>query len=247
MKGVEFIMICKFADFIVDLRNIPPELQKYFSGFEVNSQPEVFFEITEQDIDYEINLLNGGCTKTNAVLIAYLRKFALWAITNNAFLLHASLIDVNGTGVAFCAPSGTGKTTHTLLWQNLLGDDMAIVNGDKPIIRIFENEEFPIGYGTAWNGKEGLGNRSSVPIKHICFIERAEINSCEKVEPSAVLELFFKQIFIPRRDKVLVSKTLKLLDLFLKNVTVWKIRCNTDIDAARVAYNTIFKEKQNET
>jgi hypothetical protein len=45
----------------------------------------------------------------------------------------------------------------------------------------------------------------------------------------------------------MVSKTLKLADMFLNNVSVWKIKCNMDISAAKVAYNTIFEENTNET
>ena len=61
------------------------------------------------------------------------------------------------------------------------------------------------------------------------------------------MQLFFKQIFIKRQNPAMVSKTLKLADMFLNNVSVWKIKCNMDISAAKVAYNTIFEENTNET
>lgn len=240
-------MICKFADFTVELINTLPETEKYFTKFLSSEQPQVSFKTSEKEAFFEKQLIDGKYYRINTELVVFLRRFAEWILEKDAFLLHASLIDVEGEGVAFSAPSGTGKTTHTLLWQRLLGENMTVINGDKPIIRFFENEKYPIGYGTPWNGKERLGTDGKTPIKHFCLIERSDINSCEKVNPADVLDLFFKQIYLPRNDSKALLKTLSLADRFLKSVTVWKIKCNMDISAAEVAYNTIFKEKNNET
>lgn len=240
-------MICKFADFTVELINTLPETEKYFTKFLSSEQPQVSFKTSEKEAFFEKQLIDGKYYRINTELVVFLRRFAEWILDKDAFLLHASLIDVEGEGVAFSAPSGTGKTTHTLLWQRLLGENMTVINGDKPIIRFFENEKYPIGYGTPWNGKERLGTDGKTPIKHFCFIERCDTNCCEKVNPADVLDLFFKQIYLPRNDSKALLKTLILADRFLKSVTVWKIKCNMDISAAEVAYNTIFKEKNNET
>ena len=66
------------------------------------------------------------------------RAFAEQLPHYNAFVLHSATFDVSGVGVAFAAHSGTGKTTHMMLWQKLLGERMTIVNGDKPIVRFFD-------------------------------------------------------------------------------------------------------------
>lgn len=239
-------MICKLADFIVEYINPSSNVEKYFENYISTEQPEISFEITTDDIDTIINSVNGACTKINAELVAMLRRFCAWALDKNTFFLHSALIDVNGTGVAFAAPSGTGKTTHMRLWTELLGEKMRIINGDKPIVRFFDDIKYPVGYGVPWCGKERYGINDKIEIKHFCFIERSEINSCEKIEASQFLNLFFKQVLLPRNNPDAVLKTLNLSDKFLKNVTVWKIKCNMDISAAKVAYDTIFKENTNE-
>ena len=239
-------MICKLADFTVEYINPSSNVEKYFENYISTEQPEISFEISSDDVEAIINSVNGACTRINAELVSMLRKFCAWALDKNTFFLHSALIDVNGTGVAFAAPSGTGKTTHMRLWQQLLGNKMTVVNGDKPIVRFFDDTKYPVGYGTPWCGKERYGINGKTEIKHFCFIERSETNSCEKVESSQVLDLFFKQVILPRNKPDSISKTLKLADMFLKNVTVWKIKCNMDISAAKVAYDTIFKENTNE-
>ena len=233
-------MICKLADFLVEFKNPSRQIEEFFKDYMHDGVPQVSFEINEQDIDFENTLINGKYGRFNNELSAMLRKFTIWSLDKNAIFLHSALIDFDGVGVAFAAPSGTGKTTHMRLWQQLFGDRVVVVNGDKPTVRFFEDIKFPVGYGTPWNGKEMLGINGKTNIKHFCFIERSEKNSCEKVDPSQVLDLFFKQVILPRNNPNAISKTLKLANMFLNNVTVWKIKCNMDISAAKVAYDTIF-------
>lgn len=233
-------MVCNIADFIIEFKNTSPDIEKLFQNYLSDKIPEITFEISPKEVDFEVEYVNGQCTRINAELTAMLRKFYRWILDYNSFLLHSALISVDNTGVAFAAPSGTGKTTHMRLWQKLLGDKLTVINGDKPIVRFFDGVKYPVGYGTPWCGKERYGINSKVQIKHFCFIERSETNSCEEISPKDILNLFFKQILIPLNEPILVSKTLKLANEFLNNVTVWKIKCNMDISAAEVAYNTIF-------
>lgn len=235
-------MVCKIADIVVEFLNVPPEAESRFVPFKTEGQPQISLAITEEDIDYETQHVNGNCTRLNSILVAYLRKLVECFVNFDILLLHASLIDVCGVGVAFLAPSGTGKTTHTLLWKKLLGEKVTVINGDKPFVRFLENQKFPIGYGTPWKGKERLGNTSKVTIKHLCFIERAETNSCEKIDAKCITQLLFKQLHIPKNSAQSISKGLKFTNKFLSSVTVWKIKCNMDIEAAEVAYNTILGE-----
>lgn len=54
----------------------------------------------------------------------------------DGMMLHASAVAADGEAYLFSAPSGTGKSTHTALWQELLGKDkVLIINDDKPAIR----------------------------------------------------------------------------------------------------------------
>lgn len=170
------------------------------------------------------------------------RKLAEWLPKNNAFVLHSACFDVGGVGVAFAAHSGTGKTTHMRLWQELLGDKMVVVNGDKPIVRFFDDEpEIPYAYGTPWNGKEHLGCNMRTQLKHICFIERSETNFVEKISASDAVERIMNQVYMPK-DPIAMAKTLELINRLISSCSLWKIHCNMEPEAAKVAYNTIFGE-----
>lgn len=59
----------------------------------------------------------------------------------NAAVFHAALISFDGRGVAFAAPSGTGKSTHIRLWRRLFGSRVECINGDKPLL-LFRDGRF---------------------------------------------------------------------------------------------------------
>lgn len=232
-------MICRIADFNIEFKNPSAKMQYYLKKYVTNSPIDFAIQISANDIAFIRDNIKFDASEFQLESAAFHNKLLEQLPFYNALFLHASLIDVNGIGIAFTALSGTGKSTHTLLWQQLLGDKMTIVNGDKPIIRFID--DIPYGYGTPWNGKEGLGTDTRVPIKHICFIERSQKNSCEKIDAKKVLTNVLSQIFIPK-DTLAATKTLELLNLLLKDCTIWNIKCNMDIGAAQIAYNTILGE-----
>ena len=233
-------MKCRFADINYEINSIYSDVDRACRDYLIpyDSECDEVITITEEDIDYENN--DGGYSRKYLELIALCRKISDRLPLNGAFLFHSAVLDVCGEGVALAAVSGTGKTTHMLLWRKLLGDKLTIVNGDKPFVRFFDDEpSTPYAYGTPWNGKEKLGCNMRTPLRHICFIERAEKNSCEKIGVSDAINLIFKQIYIPNEPQA-AANALSLVDRLLSSCDLWRIRCNMDISAAQTAYGTIF-------
>ena len=233
-------MKCKIADFNYFIDNIYHSVEKECEQYLISDKEdcELSLSMTKEDIKAEGN--DVEFSNSYLEYIAICRKIAEVMPLHNAFLLHSAVFDVDGTGIAFAAHSGTGKTTHMLLWQKLLGDRLKIVNGDKPIVRFFDEEpNNPYAYGTPWNGKERLGCNMRTPLKHICFIERAKQNSCERVSKTDAVNLIFNQVYMPK-DPMAAMNTVGLIDRLLSSCNLWKIKCNMDISAAETAYNTIL-------
>lgn len=230
----------KFADFSVELKGKYNGIEKACKNYYFESEKcNITFSCSDADIEYE-NQENENFSKKYLEYIAMHRKLAEWLPNNGAFVLHSACFDVDGVGVAFAAHSGTGKTTHMRLWQEYLGDRMVVVNGDKPIVRFFEDEpETPYAYGTPWNGKERLGCNMRTPLKHICFIERSETNYVEPMKKSDVIDRIFNQVYMPK-DPMAVMNTMQLIDRLLCYCKLWTIHCNMEPSAAETAYKTIF-------
>ena len=238
-------MLCRLGDFDFDISCRSPKNYKRFEPYAVaQGNAGLSVEVSDEQLKAEektafaeqgIVFGPSACEFT-----AVHRQLADWLPLHNAFVMHSAVIEANGEGIAFAAHSGTGKTTHMLLWQRLLGEKMIIVNGDKPIIRFFDGEpDTPYAYGTPWNGKEAMGCNKKTRLRHICLIERADENSAVPLETDAAVSLLFNQTYMPR-DPAAVAATMAMMNRLIHSCRLWRIRCNMDISAAETAYKAIF-------
>ncbi len=157
---------------------------------------------------------------------------------SGGMILHSSAISYNNQGILFSAPSGTGKSTHTKLWQKLWPDCVDIVNDDTPAI--FFKNNVPYMYGLPWSGK-GENKNMAVPLKAVVFLERSKQNVIRLTDiNSAVfftLEQTLKPLFSDNLDKILQQA-----DRLLTSVDIYTISVNTDDDAAEMVRKTVFKD-----
>lgn len=161
-------------------------------------------------------------------------------IDNNGFLLHASAVVVNGVAYCFSAPSGTGKSTHTSLWLKAFADKGAyIINDDKPAVKIVNGQ--PMVYGTPFSGKYDISVNIGVPLKAICFIERSQTNSIQRVSPLKAVTRILDQTIRPDSEE-LMDKLLKTLEEVVMSVPSYILSCNISEEAAIIAYNEMSGE-----
>ena len=147
-------------------------------------------------------------------------------------LLHGAVISDGTNGYAFTADSGVGKTTHVTLWQKAFGDEISIINGDKPIIRKRDGKWY--AYGTPWCGKEGWNSNTSVPLAGLCFLRRGETNTIKPYNAANAIVDIFPQLLIPT-DPTGLTSTLDHLDGLLTDVPLYELHCTISEEAARVA------------
>ncbi len=157
------------------------------------------------------------------------------------FMLHSSAVVMDGKAYLFTADSGTGKSTHTSLWQKAFGADRAqILNDDKPAIRIGNDGIFACG--TPWSGKTDLNINKIVPIGAIGFLERSEDNWIERKQGGEVVGKLLKQTVRPPQMEEM-DALLRYVDIVLKEVPVYSLGVNMTVDAAKMAYEVMSKGK----
>lgn len=234
--------LTKIADINIKINRRYQRLDLVCATFKSKfTEPDIEIDISQQEID-EARKNDTKYQKRQDDFFE--EKVAFRKISDeikryDAFVFHGALISVNGEGIIFCAASGTGKTTHMMLWRELLGEQMLIINGDKPIIRFFDG--VPFAYGNPWNGKEHLGCNNKVELKHICFIERSDINTVVPLSKNDLLSRIANQMAQPL-DSAGVLKNYEFINGLIQSCDYWLIKCNMEIDAAKTAYNTIFSE-----
>ena len=164
--------------------------------------------------------------------------FYLKLLSFDGMLLHASCIAKDGKAYLFSAKSGTGKSTHTHLWLDTLGG-VSMINDDKPAIRRIDGRYYACG--TPFSGKNDESENVLVPIRAIVFLDRAKENSIERISAKEALPLFLSQTIRPSKKEYMI-KMLDMLDRVLRDIPVFRLRCNISADAVYTAYNGIETE-----
>ncbi len=233
----------KFADVAIHItanfQITADRCREYYSS----EPPEFEISITQEDIEKEIAIAESlpdekkakGPHKAEYMeWLALYRRLCIELTHKNTVLMHGSAIGVNGRAYLFCAPSGTGKSTHTRLWRQYLGDKTVMINDDKPLIRAMDDGTVKI-YGTPWNGKHNLGNNISMPLYNICFLERGSFNEISPLSQNDALPKLMSYTFRPDapEETILTLDTVQKISEFSR---FWSLRCNMDPDAAKVAY-----------
>ncbi len=230
----------KIAELNIAIENKYEFVRNVCKGY-ITENVDIDFSVcvTEEEIKAETESNDSACSDGFAESICIYRQIAERLYDYNAFVLHGAAIDYGGRGYCFTAKSGVGKTTHVLNWKKSFRDKVNFINGDKPIIRLFDG--IPCVCGTPWSGKEDLNSKVILPLQAICFIERANDNSITKLETKDALNLILKQIYIPAEHTGML-KTLDLVGNVLTHIDLWKLYCTQNESSAVIAKATMVKE-----
>lgn len=238
----------RLADNVIRIDNLFSYSEDYCRDYVIGQgSPDLLIDISREDIEYEKNksehedIVEGRQIRRfdeeYLEILAIYRKIAEQMPYRNTFLFHGSAIAVDGEGYLFTAKSGTGKSTHARLWRDLLGDRVAYVNDDKPLIRTDKTRTTV--YGTPWDGKHRLSSNISVPLKSICILERGTENTIRRITKEEAYPMLLQQVYRPS-DPEAMAKTLKLIDLM--DIKFYKLSCNMDISAAKLSYGVMSKQ-----
>ena len=228
-----------FADRTIRVSSIYDEVHQLCSQYEIPAADNVDIDVVITEDDLEFERAKGGPDIPREEYLedlAVYRKISEKMPYFDTFLMHGSVVSVDGCAYMFTAKSGTGKSTHTRLWCELFGERAVMVNDDKPLISVAD--DIPVVYGTPYNGKHDRGNKISCPLKAICVIERSLENKVISMSRKEMFPILVQQIYRPA-DKNAYAKTLTLIDKMSDSVSYYKLFCNMDIEAARVAYEAM--------
>ncbi len=152
----------------------------------------------------------------------------------DALLLHAAVVEMDGRGYAFSAPRGTGKTTHTTLWQTRFPGRATVINGDKPIVRLAPDGRL-WAYGTPWCGKEGKHENRRVPLSALCFLLQAPENRITPASTADTVTNLLTATLLPP-DPALQDRMATLVGIVAKQTPAYTLFCRPDTAAAELAY-----------
>lgn len=156
-------------------------------------------------------------------------------LRHDAFLLHSSVVQINGKSVLFSGPSCAGKSTQAELWRRHLGAD--VLNGDRCVV--MKKTDGFYGGGSLWCGTSGIYRREQSPIAGVFLVNKAASNQVVRLGFDAFRSLF-SQTIVNSWDPDFMKKITTLYVAFLSQVPVYRLDCRPDKGAVQVAYDTLF-------
>ena len=190
-----------------------------------------------EHIDKQLGLYKTASQETLEYLYIG-TAFNLKLLEYNGMFLHSSTVVVDGKAYSFSASCGTGKSTHAGLWLKYLGEKAYIINDDKAAYRKTDGKYYV--YGTPFSGKNDLNVNAKAELKAICFIERAEENSIERISPDDAVPLIISQTVRPSSPQRMIMMC-DFIDMLIAEIPIYRLKCNMELDAARLSYETLSK------
>ena len=228
-----------------------------------STQPIYTINITTQLINEERRIASeAACSNAYLARIALLRQIAEIGPQLGIFVAHMAVLEYQGLAWAFAAPSGVGKSTHLRLWKESFGDDVTIINGDKPLFKldsatqISGNQHSDTAettdindavtnhhptitvYGSPWAGKEGWHTNMCAPLVGICFLTRGTQDKCRRIDANVALPRALKQIYMPTNTSSALL-TLDFLDVLMHEVPLFELSCTMSKNAVKASFEAL--------
>jgi hypothetical protein len=154
---------------------------------------------------------------------------------HKGIVIHASAIECEGKGIIFSAPAGTGKSTHANLWK--VHKNAQILNGDRPAIRVVNNE--PMVYGTPWSGSSPEYLNKQAKLSAIVLLEQANENSIYQLQNHEAISRVMARCFLPYHDSELMDKAINNIGKIISGTPVYLLRCRPDKEAVELVYECV--------
>lgn len=223
----------------VSMRN--PETKLYFAHYpKMFGSGDTDISATEQHLA-KVRCMYPPEAEDSAVEFSELALFASDALLPyRRCIFHGVAFIWRGKAYIFTAPSGTGKTTQYILWKMQFGEEIRLINGDKPIIRIDDDNRITVHH-SPWRGKEGMGRPESAELGGIILLAQGKKNEISLLEKKYAVAPIFKQFLFSGTETADVHRVAGMAETVLNQVPVWRLINRGDPDSVKLCSEAILR------
>lgn len=228
-------MLCKIADLIAEVPEaggLAPRCQSYVCS--QNEKPDIII----REEEFSAARYPAFWKWENVAYMESSRLFYRALLENNGMYLHSSAVCVDGRAYLFSGPSGTGKSTHTRLWQQIFGEKAQVINDDKPALRCIDGTWY--AYGTPWCGKDGININMKVPLAGICFLKQAPHNKIRRLSQVEAAANIISQTMRYFKNMDRLDMMLGHVDKLVREIPVFELENRPEPEAAYLSYHTML-------
>lgn len=185
------------------------------------------------EVSYARAVVDWDLPEVIVALTSMLRiVFSQRILVYQGFSIHASTVVKDGEGFMFLGKSGTGKSTHSRLWQRVWRE-VELLNDDNPIVRIVGGRLWV--YGSPWSGKTPCYVQKRVPLKGIVRLKQALENRWTSLKGVKAWAAIYPSCAVIREEIGLYGKLCNTLNNVVEQVKVGTLNCLPNMDAARMS------------
>jgi energy-coupling factor transporter ATP-binding protein EcfA2 len=152
--------------------------------------------------------------------------------------LHASVIEKEGRALLFLGKSGTGKSTHSRLWQQYV-PGCSLLNDDEPVVRVNDEHEVMV-YGTPWSGKTPCYRNEKARVTAFVLLRQSPENRLTKLSVKEAFFTLFASSSMMRSDVHHKNAVFTTLAAILEHVPVYRLDCRPDREAVSLTESLLF-------
>ncbi|MFR9651841.1 MAG: hypothetical protein SNG35_07455 [Rikenellaceae bacterium] len=204
---------------------------------EVDAQLHIVESLATISLNDRCNHQQALFAFNNAMILSYIT----YTVHHNTLLLHASAILKDGCAHLFIGKSGTGKSTHSRMWQESFAD-AELLNDDHPIVRYHEGGEV-IAYGSPWSGKRHCYRNLSAPLRAIVRIKRAEYNRLTRLKAIRGYASVMTSCSGFQWSRSLLNAKAASLESVITRVGCYEMECLPNNEAAQCCYESLCLER----
>lgn len=186
-----------------------------------------------RDASWAKAVVNWESPEIKVALTSMLRMvFSQRILFEQGFSIHASAVVKEGNGYLFLGKSGTGKSTHSRLWQEI-GPEVKLLNDDNPMVRIQDGQVWV--YGSPWSGKTACYRQERAPLKGMVRLVQAPENRWTTMTGVKAWTTVYPSCAVIKEENDLFEKLRDTLNRVVTQVKIGRMECLPNPEAARMS------------
>ncbi len=157
--------------------------------------------------------------------------FLYLAQLHDMLAIHSASILYRDRAWLFSAPSGTGKSTHTALWHDIL--HTPYLNGDLNLITPGSDAQ-PLVHGLPWCGTSGICSTATHPLGGILFLKQASADSAKPLHGDDRILALSRRLISPCWDSSMLEQQINLSREIADHILLCRLFCTKNATALEV-------------
>ena len=167
-------------------------------------------------------------------LLYFLRTaYGIISAYHKTLKIHASVIEKEGKALIFLGKSGTGKSTHSKLWQKYV-PGCALLNDDEPIIRIMNDGTIKV-FGAPWSGSTPCYRNAYAEVSAFVHLYQSDENRLTKQNGVESFTSLLQSTAIMRSDIDNRTMIISMINDILEKVSVYRLDNRPDREAVSLS------------